>query len=140
MIHARRLAAVLAIGWLIVVGIGAGINLRPLGIVRTEPDRLAIDGYLQFKGNALTIVACGTAPAVTGTMMAATVVAGSGVVTLCELTFAYTWSNPPVCVASNITGSAVVKPWTTTTTMTLVSQGQDFGGDTVHVLCGGWES
>jgi hypothetical protein len=83
---------------------------------------------------AMVVQSCGSSPTIAGSDSAGLVVVGSGTVTSCTIPFASAFTNPPICTANDNTDFLVLKPTTSTTTLTLSAQ-SSFGSDTLSYIC-----
>jgi hypothetical protein len=98
---------------------------------------------MQFGGAPVCSTNCGTSPTVTGTDTFMTVLLGTTPASGFLLTFNGTWAAAPSCVGSMakagmVVGKDVLTAVTTTTTLTVVTNGTaPSTGDIYHFHCGG---
>lgn len=116
-----------------------------VGIGTTIPvAALTVTGHVHSNGTAPTVANndCGSTAqgAITAksTDVAGFVTAGTLNVTSCAVTFNTTWTNAPVCVATDDTNILSIKPSSTTTKLTLTST-TSMSGDVISWICLGNE-
>jgi hypothetical protein len=106
----------------------------------TEHMRLDRFGHRVTKGTAPTVhsAACGTSPGtVSGNDNAGQVTTGSGT-TSCQLDFANSWTNIPICMAMDDSNQFAVTVNATTTTLTISSGSNPLGTSVIQYQCMGY--
>lgn len=65
-----------------------------------------LSGKIQATGTDPTLSSCGTSPTIVGSDLAGTVTVGTGTATSCTVTFASSYTDEPVCVATSNSNNA----------------------------------
>lgn len=93
--------------------------------------------HVVTSGTTPTIVTCGIGGTVVGNDTAGRITAGSGLLGSCIMTFAAAFANAPICVVQDETTLAVLRPSTTTTSLTISAT--SLTGDKLVYHCVGYE-
>lgn len=96
-------------------------------------------GHQIYGGTSPTVTSCGATPSVVGgNDNAVRIVAGTGVITACTVTFANTWTNPPVCDANVEGGLTIFTSASSTASSVTITGASAITGDTITVQCHGY--
>lgn len=120
---------------------GGNVTIRsPAGgnKLHVSSGSLLLDGdgaKLETSGNTALSAVCqgGGSPAVTGTDVAGQLNVGATPGTDCTITFRSAYANAPICVASNRTSAAAVRPVSGTSTLQLI--GALAASDLINYIC-----
>ena len=93
------------------------------------------NGHLAASSTVPVVSSCGTSPSITGSDSAFTVTVGSVAATTCTVTFAYPFTNVPVCTVTGQTGTIALTYSKTASAITITNAA--LTGDIIDVLCVG---
>lgn len=105
-------------------------------LTATSTFGVAISGHILFGGKtSSTLTSCGTNPSGNGYDTVGQIIAGTGSVTSCTVNFTtQVFQNPPLCFAQDNSSFILLKPVSTTSTLTITAQ-SSFAGDTINWWC-----
>lgn len=118
-------------------------NLNPLNVSSSSKIsilKVTANNHISTNGTSPTISACGSTP--NGTTLgksndiAGRITIGGGVVTSCTVTFKSPYTNTPVCIAQDESGTLALQSSSTPTTITITSA-STMGGASVVYRCTG---
>lgn len=100
----------------------------------------AATGHFEYSGTTPTAASCGTAPVISGNDVVGRITIGSAPGGYCQINFAASWVNTPVCTVANETsGARSVFPQPTTTQLSIVAaSGSLTASDSLTYVCAGY--